>query len=648
MQAPRLSLVGVADLAVTRPLGGYIGGSIVSVGQFYDRVPESESIALATDEGDAILFDVTDPLFATYVAYLSPAGGGYIFQNSAVLINLDEEGFDRIRDQRRRAGAEAPQYVLGSIGRSTRGGAVHAASQPTSTTGVGAPARARPVFSFLVPPDSIYSVGYSGGRAVGRDQFDREVRREARAVMADTNGQTAAFNVLDQAFDPNLAERIVLPDGEYDRRIDTPLFTVVLSEEEFETLQNQRSAARRAAASAATTAAPARREEEDVRVTDPESSVFLRNALPQCEVLPPGSPYTTVYDFLDPDVGRDEFEREVPPGRRIALRTGNVTTAYDAEQLLRSTQIVSRDVGAPKSQRRYVVSGVTGKCLIGRDSYVDLWKRAHGLVTVPELPPLVSEDEGTEPPTPDRGPEEEEEAEAPLPPRRGPTVPRPPYTGPSIPAPQPLPADPEALVGLVASDPAALAALVRSPRFLSEVLASTPMRRRLADAIVLLIELRGRMAEVAGDEALLYSTLDAVVDATNAIRDVLARTDTEQFDTDLIYALETSDDWHYVVLLRDSGFDPHPMGIVRAAVRALRARQPDEAFNILATMPLPNRRDYLPLVRAGIVNGFPDFAFWVADDFAAPLDPQDIAALRPIAIQTGNRDLLDRLRQLVP
>ncbi|AGO82246.1 hypothetical protein pdul_cds_272 [Pandoravirus dulcis] len=111
-------------------------------------------------------------------------------------------------------------------------------------------------------------------------------------------------------------------------------------------------------------------------VAEPSESVYVRDPTPSCQILPPGSAYAEVYDFFDPEISRDEFEREVPPARRTVLRSGNSTLAYDAAQLLRATKGVAGNWERPPAQRTYVLSTATGSCIFDRDAYLDLLRRS--------------------------------------------------------------------------------------------------------------------------------------------------------------------------------------------------------------------------------------------------------------------------------
>ncbi|AVK76858.1 hypothetical protein pmac_cds_170 [Pandoravirus macleodensis] len=124
-------------------------------------------------------------------------------------------------------------------------------------------------------------------------------------------------------------------------------------------------------------------------VPEPDITTSVIDPTPRCEILPRGSDYNEVYDFTDFDVGRDEFERDVPPSRRAVIRSGTSTTAYDAEQLVRAAKGVIGNSRRIPSSRTYVLSTRTGSCTLDRNGYVDLLQRASAADVVQE--PLSTE-----------------------------------------------------------------------------------------------------------------------------------------------------------------------------------------------------------------------------------------------------------------
>jgi uncharacterized protein YciI len=113
-------------------------------------------------------------------------------------------------------------------------------------------------------------------------------------------------------------------------------------------------------------------------VQEPRSLVNLRTTDPACQVLPPGSPFGTAYDFYALDIDPAEFAQNVPEPYRAVIRSGASSTAYDARQLVAAVKGDVHNQGLPLADRKYALDTDRGTCNLTRDQYVDLWERASG------------------------------------------------------------------------------------------------------------------------------------------------------------------------------------------------------------------------------------------------------------------------------
>ncbi|BCU03497.1 hypothetical protein [Pandoravirus japonicus] len=235
--------------------------------------------------------------------------------------------------------------------------------------------------------------GYYLGAAYGLSQslFDAAVPIERRVILVDTDfgdataydaanlvNQMARTDILDDDGHPYWLKGPpgpwLLVDDDNHRRIVDRARRLAMPTRAFPEDEASRASARALVGPRADARVPVG--PVTAPVAEPSESVYVRDPTPLCQILPPGSAYADVYDFFDPDISRDEFEREVPPTRRAALRSGNSTIAYDAAQLLRATKGVAGNWERTPAQRTYVLSTPTGSCIFDRDAYVDLVRRS--------------------------------------------------------------------------------------------------------------------------------------------------------------------------------------------------------------------------------------------------------------------------------
>ncbi|AJF98301.1 hypothetical protein TW95_gp1567 [Pandoravirus inopinatum] len=271
-------------------------------------------------------------------------------------------------------------------------------------------------------PVAYFADGYSGAIAgyylgptysISQGLFDASVPVERRAVLVDTtSGDATAYdaaNLINQMarsdFQDNEGQPYwlksppgpwLLIDDDSHRRILQRARRLLMPDEDMVGARTSTSARAPAGAPVTPSVAP---------LAEPSQSVYVRDPTPSCAILPPGSAYAEVYDFYDPSIDRDEFEREVPPARRVVLRSGNSTIAYDAAQLLRATKGVAANWERAPAQRTYVLSTPTGSCIFDRNAYEDLVRRSTAVGDDGSQEAVIEEEE------------EEEEIQVPLAPR---------------------------------------------------------------------------------------------------------------------------------------------------------------------------------------------------------------------------------------
>jgi hypothetical protein len=196
---------------------------------------------------------------------------------------------------------------------------------------------------------------------INRQFFESRVPQERRVILIDTSTMDAS------AYDAALISGTLQPAG-YGLRPGymikpPPGPALLINDVDVETIMERARAAQDLPSSGPD-------------IAEPEESIYVRDPTPSCQILPPGSAYDNVFDFTDFDIDREEFEREVPEQRRVVLRSGSSTLAYDALQLLRATKGIASTSDQPLNRRTYVILTATGSCIIDRNAYVDLVQRA--------------------------------------------------------------------------------------------------------------------------------------------------------------------------------------------------------------------------------------------------------------------------------
>ncbi|AGO83756.1 hypothetical protein psal_cds_223 [Pandoravirus salinus] len=309
-----------------------------------------------------------------------------------------------------------------------------------STGGLGARRREPPApEAYVVDRYEGEIAGYYLGAPypVNRNLFDASVPVERRVTLVDTDfGDATAYDAA------NLINQMARSD--YQGAFSQPYWTkgppgpwLIIGDD-----SRQRIVQRARRLSTASFILPDPLESTDARaavgrpgsaaavaappVAEPSESMYVRDPTPTCQILPSGSPYEEVYDFYDPSIERAEFEREVPPTRRVVLRSGNVTTAYDAAQLLRAAKGVGGNWDRTPEQRNYVLLTPTGSCLFGRDDYLELVRRSTATDDNGQDVVAITNQRAQEA---DEGEAEEEETRLPLASRPAPSVTRVPTLG---------------------------------------------------------------------------------------------------------------------------------------------------------------------------------------------------------------------------
>lgn len=225
-----------------------------------------------------------------------------------------------------------------------------------------------PPMAVLADPASVIDqTYYVGGNVVDEPTFVRLVPPERRTALFNTATDTSVLYDISELVD--LIEDVE-EDEDEDEWYNEPQWVVTQPAPRVEISDDDQSRIlERARAVAAT--------QTSRSVPEPEITTSVVDPTPRCEILPLGSAYDEVYDFTDFDVGRDEFERDVPASRRAVVRSGTSTTAYDAAQLARAVKGVIGNSRKIPSRRAYVLSTRTGSCTLDRNGYVDLLQRAN-------------------------------------------------------------------------------------------------------------------------------------------------------------------------------------------------------------------------------------------------------------------------------
>lgn len=533
------------------------------------------------------------------------------------------------------------------------------------------------------PAYGVDHVYFVQGRAVDEPTFGRLVPPERRVAILNTaTGVSVVYDVSELA---DLIEDVDEDDeegyGEPQWIVTQPAPRVEISDDD------QGRILERAREAAAT--------QPSASVPEPEITTSVVDPTPRCEILARGSAYDEVYDFTDFDVGRDEFERDVPASRRTVIRSGASTTAYDADQLVRAVKGVIGNSRKVPSRRAYVLSTRTGSCTLDRDAYVDLWQRSKA-TDAEQVRPLAMTTTTT-------APTEAERILQPAPvlpePQRQPPVQRPhrlvsaadvyprplfersvrsparlepptPQTapssrmGPSLGGRAPLASAtvgtrggsvgraqgsrPLLVAGLSSTAPGSTdqrirdavsgardGALVRflgSPDFAQAM--SAPLAIDiLADALVR--DLVARQALGGGDSALPIAL------ASLGVRSYSTPALAETLDASLLNALGQADALGLVGMLRRAGFAPSDNAIIRSVVYrlSLPRRDTQTAIRILEEAPMSNVLNYRRVLAAAARLGVLPMARYIVESILrdAPLSTNDALALADIAAGANQR-----------
>lgn len=223
-------------------------------------------------------------------------------------------------------------------------------------------------------------------RGVSREIFDAVVPDERRVVLLDTQeGTAAAYDAAHLINQMNPTRTRFTSDEAPWWLKAAPGPRLLISDDDYRRIAERARLLTAPPLGYPSAAGPA-------PIPEPRESIYVRDPTPACQILPPGSPYREAFDFFDIDVERDDFEREVPPARRAVLRSGTLTTAYDAAQLLRAAKGVAGNSDRLPAARAYVLSTATGSCTIDRGAYEDLVQRAVA-TTVDEVEQQATEEE---------------------------------------------------------------------------------------------------------------------------------------------------------------------------------------------------------------------------------------------------------------
>ncbi|AVK74641.1 hypothetical protein pqer_cds_219 [Pandoravirus quercus] len=567
-------------------------------------------------------------------------------------------------------------------------------------------------------PVAYFADGYSGEVAgyylgptysISQGLFEASVPAERRVVLVDTTSDDAtaydAANLINQMARSDFQDSegqpywLKSPPGPWlfidddshrriiqrARRLLMPSLVFPDEDEDMVGARTPASARAPAGAPVAPSAAP---------VAEPSQSVYVRDPTPSCAILPSGSAYTEVYDFYDPSIDRDEFEREVPPARRVVLRSGNSTIAYDAAQLLLATKGVAGNWERAPAQRTYVLSTATGSCIFDRGAYEDLVRRSTAVG-----------DDGQEAVTEEE--EEEEEIQVPLAPRpaaREPLAPTPrlrPSAAPRAPVrrppQQPQPGRAATTTVFARPTPQPQIASVTRPGRLPErgpmlapvtrralplvVQAQPPQRPQTAapsidasvvarideavrgahqGALVRFIASPGFAADMRASRAADYlgdalardfvrGTDPLPIALTSLATRSLGVPDVSQIvDAATIVGLVRHGALGSIAALQRAGFDPSDSAVIRSILVLLSGPAPDvgSVINVIDALPPRDRAGYLSVLTAAARLGSRPVALYITESVLrdAPISPDEAAVLANTADQAGQRAIASFFR----
>lgn len=537
--------------------------------------------------------------------------------------------------------------------------------------------------------------GYYLGAVYGLSQslFDAAVPIERRVILVDTDfgdataydaanlvNQMARTDILDDDGHPYWLKGPpgpwLLVDDDNHRRIVDRARRFAMPTRAFPEDETSRASARALVGARADARAPVG--PVTAPVAEPSESVYVRDPTPSCQILPSGGAYAEVYDFFDPDISRDEFEREVPPARRVVLRSGNSTIAYDAAQLLRATKGVAGNWDRAPAQRTYVLSTATGSCTFDRDAYLDLVRRSTAAGTNDQQRQQQQEEEA-------EATEEEEErvqnirAPSPLAPAtRAPYVPalqstlaaqtrtqlqrqRPMTTmARAREAVRPRVAAPVAPLARMPPPPrqAGLSALRPRPQLQRE---EQPVRARINEAVQgarqgALMRLIGApdFVEVMQVPLAVDDLADALVRSfastadplpvaltSLAVRSLGAPALSEVVDAAIVASLAQDNALDGVVMLRRMGFDPSDNAVIRSILARLTGPAPDRegAIAIIDALPLRDPTNYRRVLAAAARLGSMPVVRYVVESVLRdrPITRDEATLLADVASEAGQR-----------